>query len=306
MDPASAMARAKLSLDGLSVGDAFGVIYMTTVPRPAPGSALPPGPWMWTDDTHMALSIVETLAACGRIDQDALARAFARRYQEEPQRGYAGGAVWLLESLAAGADWRVASPALFDGGSYGNGAAMRAAPIGAYFGGDPGRATREAQQSAVVTHAHPEGQAGAMAVAAAAAIAAQASRPSGQEFIEQTLAFIPAGATRQIVQAALRIPPGRLHEAIRELGTGYKVSAEDTVPFCLWIAAHHLDSYEEALWSTVEGEGDADTTAAIVGGIVALSVGEIPASWLARREPLRKVEAGSMSGEFPPCWPSPA
>ena len=53
------------------------------------------------------------------------------------------------------------APALFGGGSYGNGGAMRAAPIGGYFWDDPERARKEAQRSAEVTHAHPEGQAGA-------------------------------------------------------------------------------------------------------------------------------------------------
>ena len=73
-----------------------------------------------------------------------------------------------ISQRAAGADWREISPTLFGSGSYGNGAAMRAAPIGGYFSGNPRRAAKEAQLSAVVTHAHPEGQAGAIAVAAVA------------------------------------------------------------------------------------------------------------------------------------------
>jgi ADP-ribosylglycohydrolase len=60
------------------------------------------------------------------------------------------------------------------------------------------------------------------------------------------------------------------------------------VPFCLWAAAHHRGSYEEALWTTVSGLGDRDTTCAIVGGIVAMSAGveSIPKIWLESREPL--------------------
>ena len=70
------------------------------------------------------------------------------------------------------------------------------------------------------------------------------------------------------------------------LGTGSKVTAADTVPFSLWCAARHLGDYEEALWTTVSGLGDRDTTCAIVGGIVALSCdpSAIPAAWLAARE----------------------
>jgi ADP-ribosylglycohydrolase len=70
------------------------------------------------------------------------------------------------------------------------------------------------------------------------------------------------------------------------LGTGWEVSARDTVPFCLWCAANCLDDFEEAMWRTVAGRGDRDTTCAIVGGIVALSSRQVPAAWIARREPL--------------------
>ena len=85
----------------------------------------------------------------------------------------------------------------------------------------------------------------------------------------------------------MQIPSNALIEAMRKLGTGEKVSAQDTVPFCLWSAAHHLDNFEDALWWTVKGLGDCDTTCAIVGGIVALSAPKIPELWLQRREPLK-------------------
>lgn len=286
MDAHNAIAHARRSLEGLSVGDAFGELFFDVRLRLTTSADLPPGPWPWTDDTHMALSIVETLNRWGEIDQDYLAQAFARRFVEEPYRGYADGASRLLGQIADGEDWRVVSPALFGGGSYGNGAAMRAAPIGGYFYGDPGKAVEEAKKSAVVTHTHPEGQAGAMAVAASAAIAAGEARPSGAQFLEQVAGFLPESLTRLRIQHATIIPPERWYDAMVELGTGHRLSAQDTVPFCLWIAAHHLDDYERALWSTAKGKGDVDTTCAIVGGIVALSAKEIPDPLLSRREPL--------------------
>jgi len=52
-----------------------------------------------------------------------------------------------------------------------NGAAMRVAPASAWFADDREAAVRAAIASAAVTHAHPEGQAGAAAVAAAAVYA---------------------------------------------------------------------------------------------------------------------------------------
>jgi ADP-ribosylglycohydrolase len=286
MNKDTSLENALRSLEGLSTGDAFGELFFRLSPEQTAPDDLPPGPWRWTDDTHMALSVVEVLGRFGRIEQDALARAFARRFSEEPFRGYGGGAKHLLGLLAMGEEWRELSPRLFGGGSFGNGAAMRAAPIGGYFHGDPERAAHEARLSAVVTHAHSEGQAGAIAVAVAAAIAAGRPRPSGAGFLEKIHHHVPESITREGIRKALHIPPDDLYDAALKLGTGYGVTAQDTVPFCLWSAAHHLESYEDALWWTVRGMGDCDTTCAIVGGIVALSVKEIPDSWLVRREPL--------------------
>ena len=172
-----------------------------------------------------------------------MARAFVRRYFADPRRGYGGGAITLLEELAQGRDWREVSPELFGGGSCGNGGAMRAAPIGGFFHDDPSRAASEAQLSAAVTHAHPEGQAGAMAVAVAAAIASKRPHPSGREYLDAVLPHVPVGLTRAGIERARDIPAHNLIEAVARLGNGSKISAQDTVPFCLWCAAHHLDDY---------------------------------------------------------------
>jgi len=131
MDTDTALVNAVRSLEGLSVGDAFGELFFRLSPYQTSSSDLPARTWRWTDDTHMALSIVETLKIYGHIEQDALAQAFGRRFTQEPYRGYAGGARQLLSQVAHGADWREISPQLFGSGSYGNGAAMRVAPIGA-------------------------------------------------------------------------------------------------------------------------------------------------------------------------------
>ena len=76
---------------------------------------------------------------------------------------------------------------------------------------------------------------------------------------------------------------------VDQLGNGSRVTAPDTVPFALWCAAHYLDNYVEALWTTVSGLGDIDTDCAIVGGIVALAAGQtsIPEDWREARETLK-------------------
>ena len=59
---------------------------------------------------------------------------------------------------------------MFEGqGSFGNGAAMRVAPVGAYFAGDIGAVVEQAARSSVITHTHDEAIAGSIAVAVAAA-----------------------------------------------------------------------------------------------------------------------------------------
>jgi ADP-ribosylglycohydrolase len=163
---------------------------------------------------------------------------------------------------------------------------MRAGPIGGYFAGDPLQAAHEGKLSAEVTHAHPEGQAGAMGVAAAAAIAAMDKIPEGNDFLIEVAKYLPESQVLEGVNKALDIPPEQLEQAFQTLGTGYQVSAQDTVPFCLWVAAHYQHDYIEAMWHTVAGRGDRDTTCAIVGSIVALSAGGVPREWVNRRENL--------------------
>jgi hypothetical protein len=52
----------------------------------------------------MALGIGEVLVRHGRVEQDDLARTFARRYHLEPWRGYGGMAHAILQAVVEGAD----------------------------------------------------------------------------------------------------------------------------------------------------------------------------------------------------------
>lgn len=293
----SNIQRMMLSLDGLSVGDALGETFFgppDAVLKRIGLRSLPQPPWPYTDDTQMALSIVAVLKRRGRIVPKELARDFTDRY--EPRRGYGMGAHLLLQALRKGADWRVEAQLMFGGkGSYGNGAAMRIAPLGAYFADDLDAAAENAAASAQVTHAHPEGAAGAVAVAIGAALACRAGEGeamTGKQFLECVASRVPAGETRRGIEeaAGMGFDPSP-DEAAAVLGSGWNVSAQDTVPFTLWCAALHFDDYEEAFWAAVSGLGDRDTTCAIVGGIVALSAREkgIPVAWLKAREPLPEL-----------------
>lgn len=284
--------RALRSLEGLSVGDAFGEQLLAepaTVQARLHERRILERRWPYTDDTVMAMSIVETLYHHGHIDQDDLAQRFGRKFALDPWRGYGGMAHTILSEIARGQDWRRAARAAFGGaGSMGNGGAMRAGPIGAYFAGDLKAAAAEARLSAEVTHAHPEGQAGAMAVAAAAAwMAAAPSATDG--LFDAVLAAVPSGPTRDGIEKAARLGADEdVADVVDVLGNGSRVLAHDTVPFALWCARHSMGDYARALWTAVSHFGDCDTLGAIVGSIVALGPSRpgIPEEWRQHREPL--------------------
>ncbi len=104
-------------------------------------------------------------------------------------------------------DRRQLAAGMFDGqGSWGNGAALRVAPLGARYAGEPEHAARQGELSALTTHTHPG------AVAVAALVPPSAVR-SGLEGVGGMLdhTCVTAGAS--------------------VLGCGRRTSAHGTVPF---------------------------------------------------------------------------
>ncbi|MFD6249565.1 ADP-ribosylglycohydrolase family protein [Streptomyces roseolus] len=281
--------RALASLRGLAVGDALGSQFFVPAHYPLlKRRELPPGSWQWTDDTEMACSVLAVLARHDRVDQDALAASFADHHDFD--RGYGPAVNRMLRLIREGGDWRELSAALFNGqGSWGNGAAMRVAPLGAWYAGDPEQATHQAEISAYPTHQHREAVVGAMAVAAAAALVADpAGPPTPEALLDGVVALVP----RSAVGAGLRrardmLDYGDAGTVAAVLGSGRRTSAHDTVPFALWSAARGLGDFETAFWTTAQVGGDVDTTCAIAGGVVASAAeGAPPADWLERTEAL--------------------
>ncbi|MGW0547940.1 ADP-ribosylglycohydrolase family protein [Streptomyces altiplanensis] len=281
--------RALASLRGLSLGDALGSQFFVPVNYPLlKRRELPPAPWQWTDDTEMACSVLAVLAAHGRIDQDALARSFAEHHDFD--RGYGPAVNRMLRLIREGGDWRELAAALFNGqGSWGNGAAMRIAPLGAWYADDPEQATHQAEISSYVTHQHREAVVGAMAVAAAAALAAgPAGPPTPAGLLDGVIALVPRSAVGAGLRRARDMldydDPGTVAAV---LGCGRRTSAHDTVPFALWSAARALGDFEQGFWATAQVGGDVDTTCAIFGGVVAAGeAGAPPAGWLEQTEEL--------------------
>ena len=160
------------SVLGLALGDAFGAPYEGGIPERAAWALIGRrnGKRRWTDDTQMTIDVIESLVACGRVDQDDLARRFAESYRWS--RGYGPGAAKVLKRIRRGQPWEAANSSVYREGSLGNGGAMRSPAIGLFFSSeDEGELVEAASASAAVTHAHPLGREGAALVALATALA---------------------------------------------------------------------------------------------------------------------------------------
>jgi ADP-ribosylglycohydrolase len=142
--------------------------------------------------------------------------------------------------------------------SFGNGAAMRVSPVGFAFG------TMEevldwAEQSAAVTHNHPEGIRGAQATAAAVFLARQGK---GKDEI------------RDEIQSRFGYDLNRKLDQIRPFYR-FSESCQGTVPEAL-IAFLESASYEDAIRNAISLGGDADTLACITGGVAEAFYGGVP------------------------------
>ncbi|MFD8074663.1 ADP-ribosylglycohydrolase family protein [Streptomyces sp. NPDC059718] len=285
------------SLYGLAHGDAFGDRWFFVSREEREGGIahrITPEdvPWYWTDDTAQALALFGHLAAHGgTVGQDALAAGLAGAYAADPYRKYGPSMHDVLRRIGAGEPWADVVGGQFGGqGSYGNGAAMRVAPLGAWLAADLEGAAGAAAAQAAVSHHHPEAAAGAVAVALAAALAARSrGGPAPEDLLAAVADRLPDSDVRSGLRIAGRFPEGTsVRHAAEVLGSGYGVSAQDTVPFALWCAARHLDDLEGGLWHTVAGFGDMDTTCAIAGGVIAARTGvaSLPPAWRAALEPL--------------------
>ena len=298
--PDARLTRARTCLSALSVGDAFGERFFfdgkadwrieTRTPPPFEGG------WRWTDDTAMAAGLLRHLQILDEIDDDnvdELATRWATLYMHDPYRGYGPHIQGLLTRIYAGGNWRTLAREPFDGtGSMGNGSAMRTAPLGAWFADrrdDPQFIADQAKRSADITHPHPDGVAGAIAVALATAYGWDRAPDEVRDGVYgYLLPHLPCGPTRRGVEEAAGLPhDAEPTDVARYLGNGSRVTCPDTVPLCLWIAAAFAGEFEGAIWATVSTRGDVDTTCAIVGGIISGQRNvSVPQAWLNARHAL--------------------
>jgi poly(ADP-ribose) glycohydrolase ARH3 len=251
------------------------------------GNAVMPGTARYTDDTQMTIGVAESLHAVGDLDEADIARRFVANFQGH--RGYGPGAYSVLMALRGGARWHDPAARLFGGvGSFGNGAAMRVAPIGLFFHTTDAATLREAaERSSVITHTHTLGKEGAVmqAAAVAAAVRSEPDQPFDPElFLTMVSAHLRDDLDEYLEACDVirRLLPGspEVGEVGDALGSG--IEAHRSVPAALYSFLAHHDSFAEAVRFAVCLGDDTDTVGAMCGAIVGAYRGAsaIPQDWL--------------------------
>ena len=226
---------------GAVAGDIIGSTYEFTRMKDYDFELLPEESRV-TDDTVMTLAVAQWLYQYDKVGhtKERLVDCMKNLGLAYPYAGYGSMFnAWL---------WREES---YPYGSYGNGAAMRVSPIGLYA-----RTLEEAMAlsiiSAEVSHSHPEGIKGAQAVAAAVWMANK---------------WFPKYAIRDYIESTFGYD---LSRTIDEIRPTYKwdSSCQRSVPEAI-IAFLDGRDFEDVVRLAVSLGGDADTQAAIAGGIAA-------------------------------------
>lgn len=280
VEPGGREDRVAGALLGTFAGDAAGAPFEGAPPDPT-RDLVPPGPgqWRYTDDTQLALALAEHLAERDEVDPEALAGTFLEHY--EPERGYGAGTREVFGLWREDVGLVEAAERPFPGGSFGNGAAMRAAPVGARFHDDTVRVGEEARRQAQLTHTHPAGVDGAVVVALATAQAVRDGAFGPGALIELAQGPWNAEIGHGLAKAADFARQGErdVDVIVRELG--HEVTAQRSVPTALWAAALAADVPEAATLCVRLG-GDTDTIAAMACAVTGAAQGlsSFPRDWL--------------------------
>lgn len=279
-------SRIRGCLLGLALGDALAA--------PFEGDFAARGMWWllglgkrgrlrWTDDTQMTLVLAEVLAGGGAIDQDRL----AARWAEEARwaRGYGPAALKILRRIRRGMPWREASRSVYPDGSFGNGGAMRVAPVGLVFTDREAR-DAAARASCEVTHAHPHAIEGARLIAEG--VHQCATSDAAPELVLQSHEAVFAERLTLRRKASLQDASAKaLAKAL-----GNRMTAVDSVVTAIYLYERFRDaSFEAMIDFACALRGDTDTIAAMAGALFGAARGAaaLPASHLDRLEQCQAI-----------------
>lgn len=185
----------------------------------------------FTDDTICTVAIMDAIVS-GKSYQEKILE-WCRQFPH-PMGGYGVSfAQWL----------RSENPQPYN--SFGNGAAMRVSPV-AWAWNDLEDVKMEAEKTASISHNHPEGILGAVAVAHA--IWYFRNCVDREDFISTMNQYYPGFMAQEF-------KPGKFDE-----------TCQGTVPLCLQIVCNS-HGFEDAIRRAISWGGDSDTIGAIVGSI---------------------------------------
>lgn len=236
-------------------------------------------PVTYTDDTQMTISVLEEMVENGEIIQESLKERFLKSFS--PWRHYSGGMLEVIERWRSGEHIESAARSLYGGmGSFGDGAAMRVAPISAFFSiKSIEDFTEQVKLCSSLTHTHPYGISGAVLQGYAVLLALNEVSPEDwfthfyQLEIESAYKIKLGDVARALKHQA------SAHESVRMVGNG--ADALDAVSAAIYSFLRNPSSFEDSLTFAISMGGDTDTIAAMTGAIAGAFWGykRIP-SWL--------------------------
>ena len=251
---------------------------------------------VYTDDTAMAIGLAESITQVGRLDQRHLGDTFRSNFNREPWRGYASGPPTVFAKVESGGmSYAEAARSLFRGqGSFGNGAAMRVAPMGLFFHDAPDL-YEQVRASVTVTHAHPIGVDGAAVLAKAVAQAVRLDPGEAfpfEEFSQGVIDFArtPEIREKMVLARDLVVQDVLPSDAARRLGRS--VAVHESMPFAVYSFLRHPRSFEGCLFCAILNGGDRDTLGAMACGVSGayLGIEAISLAWRAKIENRQQIE----------------
>lgn len=285
------------ALVGTAVGDAVGAGFeerrageVQAIERAADRREL----LAYTDDTHMMIGVAESLVHKEGFDAEHMAHVFVRNYELEPWRGYGPGPPSIFRMIRAGEDWNKAADKLYHGGSYGNGSAMRIAPVAVFYHNDLTMLREVAYRSSRITHSHELGKEGAalQAYAVALAVALETDKTfESQQFLSRLGELIQNETyQKKLESVTMLLGDADKTKTVAELGNS--VEAFNSVPTAIYSFLSHPDSFKEAILFAVSLGGDTDTIAAMTGAISGayLGVEAVPSKWRLKLENREYIE----------------